>query len=443
MMAPQRLSVRTRIRALSTWIADHEPTLLVGILPILIVSPSSAIPRWLELATTAVVAIVWLARRVAWGVWTKRTPLDLVLFLFFVVNLVSALFTVDPSFTWFALKGTILGLVIFYAVVNHVRSARALELVVALFLVAGLTAGLVGVLGSSSSSGRLLALGFPLPLGLVRLPALNPGGFNKNIWGGSVAMVIPLAVWLCRTGSAWRKALMGALALILAAICVLGQSRGALAAVLVGIWVTFLLRSRIALVTLPIAAAGAFLAVRRWGGSQIAEYLLSSDALGGWESRIEVWSRAVYMIRDFPFTGIGVGNFSRIAPAMYPYFLLSSDAAVPHAHQMFLQIAVDVGLLGLASYGAALILFMAVSWQTLRLSEGTSWQALAYGLFGGFVVYVVHGMIDYITLSTKPAAVIWTAMGLMLALWGYLRSGDSGSVRTIGVGAGDGERIRA
>ena len=407
--------------------------------PVLIVSPSSAIPRWLEYGTVLAMPVLWFARRVAWGTWTRRTPLDLALLLFFVVHLTGSCITVDPELSWIALKCAILKLVLFYAIINHVRSSRALNVVTLLLLGAGLASGVLGVLGSRSISYRLFSLP-SLPLGIGKIAALNPEGFNKNIWGGTVAMAIPLGFSLLLARPGWRRVAFGALTLCLTALCVLSQSRGALLAALLPIWAVFLLRSRWALLSLPAVAVGVVLALQRWGGTAIADVLLSSEALGGWESRVEVWSRALYMIQDFPYTGIGLGTFSRVAPVLYPFFLISPDTVVPHAHQLFLQTAVDVGIPGLVAYLAALILFVAVSWETFRLSRGTEWQPLAHGLFGSFVVYLAHGFFDYITFSTKPATLIWTAMGLMVALWGYLRRSGASSASGVRERNGDGEK---
>ena len=427
-MIHQVREIWSRIREASAWTAAREPVVLAVAVPILVISPSSAIPRWLEFAAAALVALPWFARRVAWGNWTKRTPFDPMLLLLFALSLAGASITTDPAMSWIALKCTVLRLGLFYAVVNHARSGRALNVVTVFILLAGLTAGALGALGSKAFAGRLFAFGPSVPLGIADIPALNPLGFNKNIWGGTVAMVIPLSLSLCFAGPVWRRISYGVLTVLLTALCVLSQSRGALLATGLGIWTVLLLRSRWVLTTLPVVIAGAVLVARQWGAARIAELFLSSEALGGWSSRVEVWSRALYMIQDFPFTGIGLGTFSRVAPVMYPFFLISPDTVVPHAHQLFLQMAVDLGLLGLVAFASALFLLAFVSWRTSHRSEGTSWKPLAHGLVGVFVVYLVHGCFDYITFSTKSASVVWMAMGLMLALWAYLRSADTATV---------------
>ena len=56
--------------------------------------------------------------------------------------------------------------------------------------------------------------------------------------------------------------------------------------------------------------------------------------------RLEIWSRAIYMLQDFPFTGIGMGAFRQVANLLYPFFLAGPDA----------ERLVDEGLVPSADY---------------------------------------------------------------------------------------------
>ena len=75
--------------------------------------------------------------------------------------------------------------------------------------------------------------------------------------------------------------------------------------------------------------------------------------------RFEVWEQAFYGIQDFPFTGMGLGTFRQIVTMLYPMFLVPPTYDIAHAHNFFLQTALDFGLPGLvamlAIYMVALI----------------------------------------------------------------------------------------
>ena len=91
------------------------------------------------------------------------------------------------------------------------------------------------------------------------------------------------------------------------------------------------------LAALLAAAAGA-VTIWRIGPQQAAELVIASKALGGAEQRLEIWSRGLHMLQDFPFTGIGMGAFRQVANLLYPFFLIGPDAEIPHAHNIFLQV---------------------------------------------------------------------------------------------------------
>ena len=111
---------------------------------------------------------------------------------------------------------------------------------------------------------------------------------------------------------------------------------------------------------------------------------------------------------------------SRVLPVLYPLFLAPPDSVVPQAHQMYLQYAVDFGLPGLVAAAALLTTLFLTGIDSARRSQALQ-RWLAVGLFAGFVVYLVHGLVDDITFSTKPATVLWFIAGLMVAQWQIAR----------------------
>ena len=102
------------------------------------------------------------------------------------------------------------------------------------------------------------------------------------------------------------------------------------------------------------------------------------------------------MIQDFPITGIGMGLFTDLADRLYPFFL-NAPGSVTHAHNLFLQIGVDVGIPGLIAWLATLGIMVVISWQVYRfgLLRGDQWStSLGAGLFCSQAALIVHGLLD-------------------------------------------------
>ncbi len=66
---------------------------------------------------------------------------------------------------------------------------------------------------------------------------------------------------------------------------------------------------------------------------------------------------------------MGVGTFRRLVPLIYPYFLISPDTDIAHAHNHLLQVGLDLGLPGLISYVALWLLAGVMLWRSWRLGR--------------------------------------------------------------------------
>jgi putative inorganic carbon (HCO3(-)) transporter len=217
----------------------------------------------------------------------------------------------------------------------------------------------------------------------------------------------------------------GAAVLGLAAILVLTKSRGALLAAAFAALVLCLLRWRRSWVVMVLIALLAWFALWQVGFARVSDVLTTGGSLVGFSNRLEMWSRGVYLVRDFPLTGIGMGTFEPLAKARYPFVLLGPNADVPHAHNIFLQVAVDLGIPGLLAWLGLLFLAARNAWRVhlagvrlagLRLTgrrQGLGWAAgLGAGLLCSQVALVMHGMVDAAVWGAHSALVVWVLWGI-------------------------------
>lgn len=175
-----------------------------------------------------------------------------------------------------------------------------------------------------------------------------------------------------------------------------------------------------------LACLGAVsVAVLTWlGVTQSLETMLSSNSTGGIALREEIWSRTVMMIEDFPLTGIGMGAFPNVADAMYP-FLHAAPGTIHHAHNLYLQIAVDLGLLGLLAWLAIFIIITLIAVQLLqngRKNQEIQSSALGIGIIASQSALFIHGLTDAVTWGmVRPAPLVWAVWGLAASGWLIMR----------------------
>lgn len=146
-----------------------------------------------------------------------------------------------------------------------------------------------------------------------------------------------------------------------------------------------------------------------WGDHpRVVELMVSA------QTRVDIWERGLAALRTSPWTGIGFDYFRHSGYAPVPVW---PDLVVghPHAHNIFLQTALDVGLIGLAAY-VALTGFVLQRACDLARGGGDRWVR-SVGIAAGFSLLSVHifGLLDAVALGTKVGIFQWLACGLVLA----------------------------
>jgi putative inorganic carbon (HCO3(-)) transporter len=384
---------------------------------------------------------------------TLRTPMDFPILCLLLMAAISTWASALPDVSLPKLLGIILGVAFFYGVVNSTKSARAVWAWAGLVVILGVGISCLALVGTNWSTRKLLLLG-PIYERLPRLvhnvPGSLHGGFHPNEVGGALALLLPLslatclALWVSNPGIAaglthgmhsgrsqapmrpWARILLSRRTLlVVASLCltlitgvvVLTQSRSAFLGLAVGLIVLGSARIRWAGLLLPLLVLLGLALGSALGGQNLLNALLMLDVTGTAAGRFEIWERAVYMIQDFPYTGIGLNSFPQVGDAMYPYFLLGPDAKVPHAHNNLLQVAVDLGIPGLVAYVGLLSIFCLCAWRVYRRSRSHPIRLLTAGLFSGMIAHQVYGLTDAITLGAKPGFMMWIIIGLVAALY--------------------------
>ncbi len=256
------------------------------------------------------------------------------------------------------------------------------------------------------------------------LPNLVPGltrdsfgnvqaGIHANELGGTLALLLPFALALLllpgeRAGGAPRlppAVFLACVGLMGAALLLLGSRSGLLGALagtgVVIWWARPRSRGGYGLAAGLVIAAGLGLALLR------AEDPASVDTVS---FRLELWARTVTMIRDAPFTGIGLNAFPLVQPDLYPILRHEATGFVAHAHNVYLQTAVDLGVPGLIAFLALVAALVSAARRGLALRP----SPLLLGAAGSLVAWGGHGLVDAITLGAKPVVLVGLCAGIIL-----------------------------
>lgn len=375
---------------------------------------------------------VWTLRRWRRGQFSHRSALDLPFSLFLISAALGLLPAKQPEYG-LARVWILVGCLLLYYTVINLTEERALKTYILLVAVLGFvtTVFLMSQMPDISQyvwEGELVPVFRPAFVSLVQLPKIQLDvaifwSINRNAIAGASMVVLPIMLLVVRLSS--RRSSM--------LIAIIGAVFLGLALAVSG-WITSLVALCSALVLVMLASGHG----RRAAAIGLATlvmfvllfvrssaYPLQNYALGMIGSRLDLWQTALYIIRDFPLTGVGVGKenwFSALPPYTLPT-LPGVDLSVPcheagtcwlmHSHSFYLQTWVEQGIVGFVALVSIVVLGIWLGARYLRTVQGKRRAMVMAGLWS-FSAFSIHSIVD--AGPSSPAAIgLWAALGLIVA----------------------------
>ncbi len=364
---------------------------------------------------------------ILFGQKPQPTPLRWSIFILILMSGVSLLVTADSSTTAPQVTRLLAGIAGFFALVNWAKTRQQLFLA-SLFLPSfGM---LIAILAPVIVSWNQ-AKGVPIPNVIYEtFPLLFSNAVHPNIMASIMVMLLPLSFaylllsyrrgpWPLSTR--WAQILLLSALILMSIVLLLTKSRGGYVAGAVGVLtVLWYSRWRILALVLTLITTGLGL----WliaGAEQQAPTLAGELADAGTMAfRQQVWRIASWMITDFPFTGVGMGTFNDVAVRLYPF----SEVANPGAHNLYLQVGVDLGIPGLIAFASILLLTIYMSFSSIAHStaqEDPALRALSVGLLAGITALLFHGLVDITVWGTRVGFLPWLIIGLITAVHMHIK----------------------
>ena len=341
---------------------------------------------------------------------------DLLAFgFYFIALIVSAIFSVNPRLSFIKLAGSAYLMILAVTTSTIVTSRDRLRLSVLAWLAGAiipLIAAFVGIILFYFAHESFLLPDLTYHYGAVPLgnfPRISSTFISASMFCNYLTVTLALALvaakmkWI-RTGLAATIILAVAVSAVFTVSIALGG-----VALVAGIWVWTASTSKTIGRVAPFASGAiaiAFLA--------IAPFALSRQPDITASSRFLVWSDAVKTFASDPLTGKGLGT------AVADVIFQNSDGGwsiLTDAHNTFLSVAAQAGILGLMGMIAIVI---------VTLQNGLAKPAGddIYILRGFSIAFLAAFVYDGMTSSFEDARHLWVLIGLILAANRIASDGD-------------------
>jgi O-antigen ligase len=366
---------------------------------------------------------VGLALAAAGAIWetfllrsVPRTPFDESILTLLAVTLVSALASDAPraALSRFAGSWTLLAM---YLVAGWLADPRRLERFLRLFLASAVVLGIYGIVqhftgwnilrGSDGGALHSLDLG-------SRTVYFPRGGFSHYQTYANVFFILfCLATGLAAGSSGRTRVVRGAAAALLGVAVVFSFTRGIWLALLAALALFVWIFARRAAPAIAGIGAAAILAVLLVPSSLRTRALSMADTDTNVE-RLLLWETGWNMLRDRPLLGVGIGNYRRQQEG-YIRREVPLRMTRTHAHNIWLQAAVERGVLGMLAllWVAAAVVGEAIR-AVSRLPAGGLPHALAAGALAALAGFFIDGFVQNNFGDSQVALLFWLVAGIVV-----------------------------
>ena len=136
------------------------------------------------------------------------------------------------------------------------------------------------------------------------------------------------------------------------------------------------------------------------------------------QDRISIYNNAINMIKHHPFIGVGLNTFSKnygkYKTAQAEKYAHTADTI--YAHNIYLQMAGETGLLGLAAFLLFLFQVFRQAFNTSRELNDKYLKIIGLSLVACVIAFLVNGLTETSLYYPRVVMVFWYLIGVSLSL---------------------------
>ena len=133
---------------------------------------------------------------------------------------------------------------------------------------------------------------------------------------------------------------------------------------------------------------------------------------GSTPERIILFKTSAAMIKAKPFFGLGLNTYSQYFPEFRP----KDYPSLMYAHNSYMQMASEIGLIGLFFY---LLFIGALLWASARSivsCRSSEWKIVNIGVFCGVIGLLINAFFESLLQSSQLRAFFWSLLGISCAV---------------------------
>jgi len=234
---------------------------------------------------------------------------------------------------------------------------------------------------------------------------------NPNVYGTYLLLAIPLAAaCIVYVKNPFYKLCALGITGLLAVNLLLTLSRGCYLALALSAGIFVLIIEKRLIVAFIPALVGSLFVLPATVVNRLFSIVNFQDTSTAF--RLNIWQGSLRILQDFWMTGLGQGidAYNRV----YPYYAFAAIVS-PHSHNLFIQIFVELGLVGLIVFIVVLACFFRTMVNFLRRATDFRLRVVAAAMISAVIGFLFQGIFDHVFYNYRVMLVFFLFIGLGMA----------------------------
>jgi len=339
-----------------------------------------------------------------------RNPLNIPIVAFLVAAAIGVIMAVNFKHSLKAYM-TLGWMFIFFLIVNNVKDTIQFKRLVRILVLITTIGGAYGIFQ------HLTKIDFFGNVKHLRLPMARSTGFfdGPATFGNYILLVLPVVIGLSsyiriRRKKRWLQ-LSG---LIILTAIIFSYGRAVWIGLIVGLIFMGILGSRRLLLSILAGIMICSILILALPSSEFAQRVAgtvkSKHPVG---DRTEFWEGSLRILRDYPITGVGWEGFRKVYPRYRPS---EEEKSVSNAHNNFVDVAVDSGLLGLGIFLWLLVTIYKVGFHIFKELEDGYFKGFVWGFLGSLTAFLIAGLSQYNFGDSEVVMLFYFLLGMVMVI---------------------------
>jgi len=376
--------------------------ILLGIFIFMNPFPATTIKEISFYSSVLIVLVLLVSKK---NILSVKTPMGFSLIIFALWSFLSIFWALNVENTIHDFRAHLLKhIVLFFLLINFFNSRKRFYILVSIFMISVTLFSLTAMVNFYVIQGNPITKRFGITFTEV------PINFIGSIT--ITAMIIGLNI-LYQEHNKFRRMLFVACLITIFTATILTQSRGTLIAMIIAIACELFIKNKKIILVFFLIIVG-FLMINFF-----QQRLLSFKSL---TERIRINYLTFEVIKDYPVTGIGFGMQTFVQNIKQKDYLNRIPKKylpvnVRSTHNIFLSIAVRLGIVGLLLFLNILFVFGKLSCHVVIQAKDDFIKNWGYATINIFVAYLIIGILEPLFLFHASAIVFYLIISMITILW--------------------------